>query len=147
MARARLLDVPGDEPRQAPARRRCASTSNRNFEGRQGAGGRTHLMSPVMAAAAAIVGKLADVRDLADRNPTPRKASPKPVGEPHVDERVETDDDEREKIGDQPEDSATSPHTNTIAAHSATAGLPKFEVWKGFAAPLDRSNVDTDAII
>ncbi|MDE2165178.1 MAG: 3-isopropylmalate dehydratase large subunit [Alphaproteobacteria bacterium] len=43
---------------------RCASTSNRNFEGRQGRGGRTHLMSPAMAAAAAIVGKLADVRTL-----------------------------------------------------------------------------------
>lgn len=41
---------------------RCASTSNRNFEGRQGRGGRTHLMSPAMAAAAAITGKLADVR-------------------------------------------------------------------------------------
>jgi 3-isopropylmalate/(R)-2-methylmalate dehydratase large subunit len=43
---------------------RCASTSNRNFEGRQGRGGRTHLMSPAMAAAAAVTGKLADVRDL-----------------------------------------------------------------------------------
>ena len=43
---------------------RCASTSNRNFEGRQGRGGRTHLMSPAMAAAAAITGHLADVRDL-----------------------------------------------------------------------------------
>ena len=43
---------------------RCASTSNRNFEGRQGAGGRTHLLSPAMAAAAAIAGHFADVRDL-----------------------------------------------------------------------------------
>jgi 3-isopropylmalate/(R)-2-methylmalate dehydratase large subunit len=43
---------------------RCASTSNRNFEGRQGAGGRTHLMSPPMAAAAAITGHLVDVREL-----------------------------------------------------------------------------------
>jgi 3-isopropylmalate/(R)-2-methylmalate dehydratase large subunit len=42
---------------------RCASTSNRNFEGRQGRGGRTHLVSPAMAAAAAIRGTLADVRD------------------------------------------------------------------------------------
>jgi 3-isopropylmalate/(R)-2-methylmalate dehydratase large subunit len=43
---------------------RCASTSNRNFEGRQGPGGRTHLMSPAMAAAAAICGHIADVRSL-----------------------------------------------------------------------------------
>jgi 3-isopropylmalate/(R)-2-methylmalate dehydratase large subunit len=43
---------------------RCASTSNRNFEGRQGRGGRTHLMSPAMAAAAAVTGKLVDVRKL-----------------------------------------------------------------------------------
>jgi 3-isopropylmalate/(R)-2-methylmalate dehydratase large subunit len=44
---------------------RCASSSNRNFEGRQGTGGRTHLMSPEMAAAAAVVGHLVDVRELA----------------------------------------------------------------------------------
>ena len=43
---------------------RCASTSNRNFEGRQGFGGRTHLVSPAMAAAAAVTGRLADVREL-----------------------------------------------------------------------------------
>jgi 3-isopropylmalate/(R)-2-methylmalate dehydratase large subunit len=43
-------------------RERCAATSNRNFEGRQGKGGRTHLMSPEMAAAAAIEGHLVDVR-------------------------------------------------------------------------------------
>ncbi|MGR3984415.1 MAG: 3-isopropylmalate dehydratase large subunit [Gammaproteobacteria bacterium] len=48
--------------RLAPGER-CASTSNRNFEGRQGRGGRTHLVSPVVAAAAAIAGRFADVRD------------------------------------------------------------------------------------
>jgi 3-isopropylmalate/(R)-2-methylmalate dehydratase large subunit len=42
---------------------RCASTSNRNFEGRQGSGGRTHLVSPIMAAAAAIQGHFVDVRE------------------------------------------------------------------------------------
>ncbi|HWB87837.1 MAG TPA: 3-isopropylmalate dehydratase large subunit [Acidimicrobiia bacterium] len=46
-----------------PAGERCASTSNRNFEGRQGRGARTHLMSPAMAAAAAVAGRLVDVRE------------------------------------------------------------------------------------
>ena len=54
----------GMNPDQLAPGERCASTSNRNFEGRQGRGGRTHLMSPAMAAAAAVTGKLTDVRDL-----------------------------------------------------------------------------------
>jgi 3-isopropylmalate/(R)-2-methylmalate dehydratase large subunit len=55
----------GMNPDQLAPGERCASTSNRNFEGRQGYKGRTHLMSPAMAAAAAITGRLTDVRDLA----------------------------------------------------------------------------------
>lgn len=121
---------------------RCASTSNRNFEGRQGAGGRTHLMSPAMAAAAAIIGKLADVRKLADRNATPAKASPKlDVGAATPD--IETDDD-LDHLLDIPED--TQPHANSDVPKSS-AGLPKFTKLKGIAAPMDRSNIDTDAII
>ncbi len=54
----------GMNPDQLSPGERCASTSNRNFEGRQGRGGRTHLLSPAMAAAAAITGKLTDIRDL-----------------------------------------------------------------------------------
>ena len=57
------LCVAMNDDRLAPGTR-CASTSNRNFEGRQGAGARTHLMSPVMAAAAAIAGRITDVRRL-----------------------------------------------------------------------------------
>jgi 3-isopropylmalate/(R)-2-methylmalate dehydratase large subunit len=51
-------------PDQLSPGERCAATSNRNFEGRQGRGGRTHLLSPAMAAAAAITGRLTDVREL-----------------------------------------------------------------------------------
>ncbi|MBF9031228.1 3-isopropylmalate dehydratase large subunit [Rhodobacterales bacterium HKCCE3408] len=51
-------------PDQLSPGERCAATSNRNFEGRQGRGGRTHLMSPAMAAAAAVTGKLTDVREM-----------------------------------------------------------------------------------
>ena len=53
----------GMNPDRLTPGQRCASTSNRNFEGRQGRGGRTHLMSPAMAAAAAIAGHIADVRE------------------------------------------------------------------------------------
>jgi 3-isopropylmalate/(R)-2-methylmalate dehydratase large subunit len=54
----------GMNPDKIKAGERCASTSNRNFEGRQGQGGRTHLLSPAMAAAAAVAGHLTDVREL-----------------------------------------------------------------------------------
>ncbi|MFP4406459.1 3-isopropylmalate dehydratase large subunit [Rhodosalinus sp.] len=54
----------GMNPDQLSPGERCAATSNRNFEGRQGRGGRTHLMSPAMAAAAAVTGRLTDVREL-----------------------------------------------------------------------------------
>ena len=56
-----------NDDRLSPGQR-CASTSNRNFEDRQGQGGRTHLMSPAMAAAAAVTGRLTDVRDIVGNN-------------------------------------------------------------------------------
>ena len=55
----------GMNPDRVPPGKRCASTSNRNFEGRQGRDARTHLVSPAMAAAAAVTGRLTDVRQLA----------------------------------------------------------------------------------
>ncbi|ORY65242.1 3-isopropylmalate dehydratase-like protein [Pseudomassariella vexata] len=138
----------GMNPDILAPRERCASTSNRNFEGRQGALSRTHLMSPVMAAAAAIVGRLTDVRKLTEYKTSPHIEAfkPTPSGKPKVDERIKYDDEAQEQLADQPEDN--SPHTNTIASKpEGSQGVPKFEVLKGIAAPLDRSNVDTDAII
>ncbi|KAI9761109.1 MAG: tunicamycin resistance protein [Chaenotheca gracillima] len=131
----------GMNPDILAPKERCASTSNRNFEGRQGAGGRTHLMSPVMAAACALVGKLADVRQLANSNATPAKASPKLDVAPEVEE-IDSEED-LDRIIDLPEDS--TPHATTIT--SSATGLPPFTTLKGIAAPMERANIDTDAII
>jgi 3-isopropylmalate/(R)-2-methylmalate dehydratase large subunit len=63
---------------------RCASTSNRNFEGRQGRGGRTHLVSPAMAAAAAIAGCLTDVRALMQSERGPHAPAERPYTVYHL---------------------------------------------------------------
>ena len=130
----------GMNPDILSPRERCASTSNRNFEGRQGAGGRTHLMSPVMAAAASIFGKLTDIRDLSNENAVSAKASSKIDVDAKMAD-VDSEDD-MERLLDLPEDQPASRD-----APKESAGLPKFTTLKGIAAPLERSNVDTDAII
>ena len=56
--------MPNETSSTSAQSERCASTSNRNFEGRQGKGARTHLVSPAMAVAAAVTGRLTDVRRL-----------------------------------------------------------------------------------
>lgn len=122
---------------------RCASTSNRNFEGRQGAGGRTHLMSPVMAAAAAIVGNLADVRKLAAPSARAAKGSPKVELDAHMEEVGSDEDFDRQM--DLPADAQIP--TAPQSTKGATAGMPKFETLRGIAAPFDIANIDTDAII
>lgn len=132
----------GMNPDILSPKERCASTSNRNFEGRQGAGGRTHLVSPAMAAAAAIAGKLADVRKLTDIHQPSAKTAPQVDVAPEVEDA--DNEEERDRLLDIPEDEEL--HANTSVASSG-AGLPKFTKLKGIAAPLDRSNVDTDAII
>lgn len=134
----------GMNPDILAPKERCASTSNRNFEGRQGAGGRTHLVSPVMAAAAAVAGRLADVRKLGrpvDRWPSKVEVAAEVEGVDDIDD----DDDELDRVFDVPEDA--QPHANTAAVGAAGTGLPPFTTLRGIAAPLDRSNVDTDAII
>jgi len=124
---------------------RCASTSNRNFEGRQGNQGRTHLMSPAMAAAAAVTGTITDVRKypyLGEEGTDPRVvgmkespifshesfASPGPIIAP-----VAPYLSKQEDGADETESSA--------------AGMPPFTSLTGVAAPLDIQNVDTDMII
>ena len=109
---------------------RCASTSNRNFEGRQGQGGRTHLMSPQMAAAAAIKGTLADVREFGNIQA--------------ADCEPETDTLPRSEYTD-----ITLPGVGKKADGAGTGegGMPKFNNLKGTAAALDIQNIDTDMII
>jgi len=122
---------------------RCASTSNRNFEGRQGGGGRTHLVSPAMSAAAAIQGSLADVRKfpyLGDPESDPRKIDTNNRGS-----RVFSTETfvSPGAIIDPP---APYMSDNTEDGEVAS-GLPKFEVLTGKSAPLDIQNIDTDMII
>ena len=156
---------------------RCASTSNRNFEGRQGNGGRTHLVSPAMAAAAAVAGTLADVRVLpplgeaadlanADAEAVAAKAA--------IDEFAAmapafarvfggggVDMDVKPSAG-----AMISPMAPYLAAEceageatpeecgeegaeagAPKAGMPPFVTVSGVAAPLDVQNIDTDMII
>ncbi|KAI9508650.1 aconitase [Russula earlei] len=132
----------GMNPDQLAPGERCASTSNRNFEGRQGAGGRTHLVSPAMAAAAAMTGRLTDVRkflgvDLSS-SANLKVASafdfltdavlppPKPEKRP---------------------ESEASPIPRTLPPAETPSGVAKFNIVSGIAAPLNIDNVDTDMII
>lgn len=135
---------------------RCASTSNRNFEGRQGALGRTHLMSPVMAAAAAVAGHVVDAREFMSpqmasspkldvqqpqvkkqksetQNVTP-EATPEPNSINKAEEKVEQS---------MPEETPAQAHVNS----GDGTGIPKFLIESGIAAPIAKENVDTDAII
>lgn len=136
----------GMNPDQLKPGERCASTSNRNFEGRQGAGGRTHLMSPAMAAAAAVTGYFTDVRKLTpaqqDRpaSPTPKKIETEL--EPPVEDHAKAAD-QADIVTDAPATGASPPSP----ALSDAAGMPKFTTLRGYAAPLDIANVDTDMII
>jgi 3-isopropylmalate dehydratase len=143
----------GMNPDQLAPGQRCASTSNRNFEGRQGAGGRTHLVSPAMAAAAALTGRLTDVRKLVakkegDSSATEFKAQPLKVLSPH--------DFLTDEVLPPPAPAGTQSTTEITASDAegsapptaAPAGnVPKFTVLKGIAAPLHMANVDTDMII
>ncbi|CAG8980143.1 hypothetical protein HYALB_00011676 [Hymenoscyphus albidus] len=128
---------------------RCASTSNRNFEDRQGAGGRTHLMSPVMAAAAAIQGSLTDARLLPQGPSRPVLLHTAEIILPIV---PEISDTEASGVGMSLENNAPKPLAEGFSRISTRESQPisssqKFHDWKGMMVPLNRSNVDTDCII
>ncbi|RMZ80172.1 hypothetical protein DV737_g3082, partial [Chaetothyriales sp. CBS 132003] len=133
----------GMNPDILAPRERCASTSNRNFEGRQGALGRTHLMSPAMAAAASLTGKITDVRKLAAFTPA-QKSSPQLDVQPEIAE-VDTEEELDAVLDSAAKE--TPGRASSSALATAASGFPKFTVLKGIAAPLDKANVDTDAII
>lgn len=123
---------------------RCASTSNRNFEGRQGGGGRTHLVSPAMAAAAAIAGGLADVRKypyLGEPSEDPRTSG---KGSSRV---FSTENYKSPGAIISPVPPYMAEGDGAAASGGGAAGLPKFESLTGLAAPLDIQNIDTDMII
>ena len=133
----------GMNPDQLRPKERCASTSNRNFEGRQGAGGRTHLVSPAMAAAAAMTGHLTDVREffgirISESVPVIKEINPS---------KFWTD-----PVLPPPEpQSATSNHDGKGSVSFPAASTPSvgrsFTILKGIAAPLHIENIDTDMII
>ncbi|OCF36889.1 3-isopropylmalate dehydratase, large subunit [Kwoniella heveanensis BCC8398] len=131
----------GMNPDQLKPGERCASTSNRNFEGRQGAGGRTHLMSPAMVAAAALTGKFTDVRTLMGTHLSEdgglKITAYGDYLEPVVAPAKPAEPTEVTEEGASP----------VKAAAAASAGLPKFNVLKGICAPMWESNIDTDKII
>ncbi|KAG1676640.1 hypothetical protein FOA52_008770 [Chlamydomonas sp. UWO 241] len=119
---------------------RCASTSNRNFEGRQGSGGRTHLVSPAMAAAAACAGHLTDIRAL--------KVSALPAPNGGSFDRLI---DEMEAKAPAPKPSVVEPGQSgaSTASGGALASDPTkvFDRLVGVAAKLGIQNIDTDMII
>ncbi|GHJ86926.1 hypothetical protein NliqN6_3328 [Naganishia liquefaciens] len=131
----------GMNPDQLSPQERCASTSNRNFEGRQGAGGRTHLMSPAMVAAAAMTGYLTDVRKILGDNVSQQTD----IKITHASEFFDVAKPAPNPI---PKEVAEGEHNAPLPEdENASAGLPKFTVLKGIAAPLSIPNVDTDMII
>lgn len=133
----------GMNPDQLSPGQRCASTSNRNFEGRQGAGGRTHLMSPAMAAAAAMTGYLTDVRKFMTKSNGLTTLS---LTNSSQLKTLSALDFLTDPVLPSPEPSATSTFTQNPDT-AVTAASLTFKVLKGIAAPLEIENVDTDMII
>lgn len=128
---------------------RCASTSNRNFRGRQGALSRTHLMSPAMAAAAGIAGHFVDIRNFQYNS---NGDEPQIQLDSDEDEELQRAVAEHEKT---PLTANTTPdvedQVNDIpkptTSIEGTIGMEKFLTLTSKAAPMAKANIDTDAII
>lgn len=135
----------GMNPDQLKPQERCASTSNRNFEGRQGAGGRTHLMSPAMVAAAAMMGRLVDVRQVTG------KATPRSEGIKITSSLDYLTDIPQAAPAPAPLSKAAALEVTPIegvpANEPVVSGMPSFTILKGICAPLSIPNVDTDMLI
>ncbi|KAL5476508.1 LEU1_1 [Sanghuangporus weigelae] len=121
----------GMNPDQLKPQERCASTSNRNFEGRQGPGGRTHLLSPAMAAAAALTGYLTDVRkflgvDLNQSAPVIKELSPSTFW---TDPVLPPPEPQAKNI--------SAPVLENLPPSEAPSARNKFTVLKGIAARID----------
>ena len=139
---------------------RCASTTNRNFEGRQGPGGRTFLLSPVMAVAAALKGHLADVREFLKENENGSLEMT----------RLTLDGEDVRSYGrvekkKTKEETSASASTSTQPSRESTCkdnalanrpsqlakqsgdGIPKFNTLSSIASPFDMRNINTDLII
>lgn len=129
----------GMNPDQLSPGERCASTSNRNFEGRQGAGGRTHLVSPAMAAAAAMTGRLTDVRKFFGKDAVSSDKLKSITAFEFLSDPV--------LPSPAPETPVVSESTKDLPPAEAPSSVEKFTIVRGIAAPLHIENVDTDMII
>ncbi|KAH9245964.1 3-isopropylmalate dehydratase, large subunit [Batrachochytrium salamandrivorans] len=125
------LGMNGD---QLAPQERCASTSNRNFEGRQGRGGRTHLVSPAMAAAAAVTGHLTDVRKIMGV----RKFSTKVTAPPPAAKTAS-------KVPDR--DPLKFPWSASRGRVAWSGAMEPFKRHVGEAVSMPQPNIDTDDII
>lgn len=142
----------GMNPDILSPKERCASTSNRNFEGRQGYQGRTHLMSPAMAAASAITGYLTDIRQFEIKKDESAKVE---IASDEEDKDLqnssythtepEQPSEADENVAEDEVDDIPSPVAATATA--TAGGMEPFTIVTGIAAPLEKANVDTDAII
>ncbi len=127
----------GMNPDQLAPGERCASTSNRNFEGRQGAGGRTHLLSPAMAAAAAITGTLTDVRKFMGTVGSANIAAASPLKTVNALNFLDDATDLLPLLDQRLGDGNAS-----LPPAASPSAVEKFIVVKGIAAPLHIENVD-----